>query len=63
MKLPHTITVDTSILNDPAQRRTFTVRYTAPLRFRLWLGVKLLHAAAWCFGADLDAQLAEDGTP
>lgn len=50
MKFPDHITIDTSAMLNGWKDLTINVRYTRPVKFRIWLALKLIRAAGWLVG-------------
>lgn len=56
MNLPDHITVDVSTMLKGWKDLTIDVRYTKPVRFRIWLALKLIRVAAWLVGGKMQAE-------
>lgn len=54
MRLPETVTIGVSELS--RNPMTFRVRYSRPLRFRVWLAMRLIYVAAWFACGSVDVQ-------
>lgn len=57
MRLPDTVTIGSRDLPLGArglEGMTFRVRYTPPLRFRIWLALRLMSLAVWLIGGEAD---------
>lgn len=50
MKFPDHITIDTSMMFKGWKGLTIDVRYTKPVKFRIWLALRLVRVAAWLVG-------------
>jgi hypothetical protein len=61
--MPREITVDMAGYGRGLPPVTLTVRYSRPLRFRLWLAHQALRLTCWLYGAHvaLDAEGWSDG--